>query len=212
MLKKILIIDYGVGNFQSVANALRFLGYEYSVSDKPLDISKAQILILPGVGAFSEAMKNLQKRNLINILRDEVINKKKPILGICLGMQVLASDSEEFGLHKGLGLIEGHVVRFNDKKGFPLPHVGWNNIMIKKKEPLFERIHGEPNYYFDHSFHFTCDEKYVAAVCDYGTTFVAAVQKDNVFGTQFHPEKSQSAGLKLFRGFIESMKSLSGVK
>lgn len=206
-MNDILIIDYGVGNFQSVANALRFLGYQFLVSGDPRDITQADVYILPGVGAFSEAMKNLESRGIIQVLEKEVLEKKKPLLGICLGMQVLAQDSEEFGYHKGLGWIEGHVVRFAEKEGFTIPHVGWNTISIMKKDPLFTRIEGEPNYYFDHSYYFLCDQKYVLAQCHYITSFASAVQKENIFGLQFHPEKSQTAGLKLFRGFFEYIKN-----
>ena len=201
----IVIIDYGVGNFQSVANALAFLGYPFLVSSSPAAVASARMLILPGVGAFHEAMKNLAARNLIEPLREQVLTNKKPILGICLGMQVLASSSQEFGLHQGLGWIEGAVVRFADAPGFPLPHVGWNNLDIVQRDPLFSRVGEHPNYYFDHSFHFACDRRYVVATCRYGVEFVAAVRKENIFGTQFHPEKSQGNGLKLFRSFIESM-------
>ena len=211
MNPRILIIDYNVGNFQSVANALNFLGYNFSVSGDPKDLKTADVFILPGVGAFHEAMKNLASRELIEPLREAVLGNQKPILGICLGMQVLAEDSEEFGFHKGLGFIPGHVVRFKDKAGFPLPHVGWNNISIIKKDPLLSRVSDNSNYYFDHSFYFQCDKKYTIAKCNYGIEFSAAVQRDNVFGTQFHPEKSQVAGLKLFRGFIEGVKSHSRV-
>lgn len=207
MKQDIVIIDYGVGNSHSVANALGFLGYHFSVSSDPDDLRSARFLILPGVGAFPEAMKNLALRHLVGPLNEEVLGRKKPILGICLGMQVLASESEEFGLHQGLGWIEGRVVRFKNKAGFPLPHVGWNNLKITRKDPLFSRVGENPNFYFDHSFHFVCGDQYATAKCDYGTEFVASVRKGNIFGTQFHPEKSQGNGLKLFRSLIESVKT-----
>ncbi|PIT92571.1 MAG: imidazole glycerol phosphate synthase subunit HisH [Candidatus Harrisonbacteria bacterium CG10_big_fil_rev_8_21_14_0_10_42_17] len=207
MKTNILIIDYGIGNFQAVANALNFLGYDFSISNNPKEVKSADALILPGVGAFHETMGNLEKRGFVDPLCEEVLEKKKPILGICIGMQVLATTSKEFGLCKGLGWVKGEVVRLQNEKRFPLPHVGWNNLTIIKKEPLFSRVKENPNYYFDHSFHFMCDQEYVTATANYGVEFIASIQKENIFGTQFHPEKSQENGLKLLRSLIESMKN-----
>lgn len=203
MKNKILIIDYGVGNDQSVINALSFLGYDFLVSNKKQDILNSLVYILPGVGAFNEAMKNLNDLKIINLLKEQVLKKKKPILGICLGFQVLADYSEENGFHKGLGFIEGGVVRLKAKKGLRIPHVGWNTIEIKKKAPLFLKTNKGASFYFDHSYHFLCDKKYVSAVCSYGQNVASAVQKENIFGVQFHPEKSQNNGLKLFRSFFD---------
>jgi glutamine amidotransferase len=202
-LKKndILIIDYGVGNHLSVENTLSYLGYTFSVSCEKRDISRAQAYILPGVGAFNEAMKNLKKLDLINLLNDQVLIKKKPILGICLGMQIMANDSEEKGLHTGLGWIKGHVKRI-PSNNIRIPHVGWNQIEVLNKEPLFEKLDNGVDFYFDHSFYFHTDRKYQAAICQYGHILTAAIQYKNIFGVQFHPEKSQNNGLKLFRGFF----------
>ena len=137
MKKEILIIDYKVGNHQSVENALTFLGYDFLVSDKKEDIRRANVLILPGVGAFGEAMANLKQLGILETLSKEVLVKKKPILGICLGMQIMADYSEENGRHEGLGFIEGGFVKLEAKNGLRVPHVGWNNMKIIKKAPLF---------------------------------------------------------------------------
>lgn len=212
MQNKILVIDYKVGNHQSVINALNFLGYDFMVSNKRDDIIQAPFYILPGVGAFAEAMRNLHRMGIIEILQEEVLIKKKPLLGICLGMQVLAEDSQENGFHKGLGWIKGHVVRLKEKKGFRVPHVGWNNIRIKRSEPLFMRTKEDANFYFDHSYHFVTDGAYISATCDYGSDIVASVQKDNIFGVQFHPEKSQTTGLKLFRSFFNCIEKAYSLK
>lgn len=200
--KRIVIIDYGVGNIHSVANALTFLGYDVSVSRDKRDIREASCLILPGVGAFQEGMKNLQKLNLINTLNEAVLVKKKPFLGICLGMQLLADSSEEGGFHQGLGWIKGKVVKFSEEKTPRIPHVGWNTLAIKKRKPLFERSVQAANFYFDHSYYFDCPKPSVLATCTYGITFAAAVGQDNIYGVQFHPEKSQTNGLKLLRSFF----------
>ncbi|MFA6253157.1 MAG: imidazole glycerol phosphate synthase subunit HisH [Patescibacteria group bacterium] len=201
---KILIIDYKVGNHQSIVNALNFLGYDFIVSSRKSDIIKAQSYILPGVGAFGEAMKNFNKLDILDCLQEQVLIKKKPILGICLGMQILAKDSEESGFCQGLGWIDGHVVALNKAKDLRIPHVGWDNIKLIKKDPLFLRTDNkELNYYFDHSYHFVCADKFISARCYYGEDFAVAVQKNNIFGVQFHPEKSQRNGLKLLRCFLD---------
>jgi glutamine amidotransferase len=208
-MDKIVIIDYGVGNHQSVANALKFLGYEFELSGDSDVIRRAGVYVLPGVGAMSEAMKNLKERNLIGILNEEVLNKKKPILGICLGMQMLAKYSEEDGRHECLGWIDGHVAKITGPSELRVPQVGWNTVHVQAKEPLFTRVEEGANFYFDHSYQFVCPPQYVAASCSYGLDIVAAVHKDNIFGVQFHPEKSQNNGLKLFRSFFNYVNSLS---
>lgn len=200
---EILIIDYGVGNDQSVINSLNFLGYRFLVSNKKEDILRASAYILPGVGAFNEAMKNLSNLGIIDLLKNQVLKEKKPILGICLGFQILADYSEENGFHKGLGIVKGKVVKFKTKKGFRIPHVGWNTLNIIKKNPLFSKLQNNPSFYFDHSYYLECDKSYISAECFYGKNMAAAIQKDNIFGVQFHPEKSQNNGLKLFRSFFD---------
>lgn len=205
MKLRINIIDYGVGNTHSVQNALSYLGYKATISSDEKVIRAADALILPGVGAFDEAMRNLKERKLDLMLNDVVIAGKKPILGVCVGMQMLATYSEENGKHDGLNWIEGRVVKLNLDKKFAVPHVGWNNITFNSREPLFNRNADQSNFYFDHSYYYQCDEKYVSAYCDYGIKVTAAVQKNNIFGVQFHPEKSQTNGLKLFRSFFNSI-------
>ena len=200
--KDILIIDYGVGNLESVRTALDALRVSYRVSSLPEDIASADAYILPGVGAFAEAMQNVESRGLIEPLRREVLQNGKPLLGICLGMQILAEDSTENGSHKGLGFIPGHVVRIPERAGFPVPHVGWNEVALQKKEPLFAKLDEGTRFYFDHSYHFEAAPEDVAATCDYGGGITAAVQHKNIFGVQFHPEKSQNSGLRLIRAFI----------
>jgi len=203
MSKKILIIDYKVGNYQSVENALNFLGYNFFVSDRKEDIENSEVYILPGVGAFSEAMNNLKKLRILDTLSREVLLNKKPILGICLGMQIMADYSEENGYYKGLGWIEGGFIKLEPKDNLRVPHVGWNNIKIIKKEPLFSKIEDGASFYVDHSYHFKGKKEYVSAACNYGFDIVMALQKENIFGVQFHPEKSQNNGLKLFRSFFD---------
>ena len=207
----IVVIDYGVGNFLSITNTLTHLGYRFIVSNKAEDIQRASALILPGIGAFSEAMQNLKALNLISILEEEVLVNKKPILGICLGMQILAQSSEEGGFHEGLGWIPGKVIKFCDISDLKIPHVGWNDLDVIRRDPLFSLIEVDcPHFYFDHSFHFTCDDEFVSAKCNYGKEIPIAVQRENIFGVQFHPEKSQNDGLRLYRGFFNYVKKLYG--
>lgn len=202
-MKKIAIIDYGMGNVQSVANALDFLGYTAVITDDHNVLKECDAYILPGVGAFAEAMNNLRQRHLISLLHAEVIEKQKPILGICLGMQLFLQSSEEMGLHEGLGWIEGKVIAMKPDNTLRVPHVGWNDIVAKENSSLFMGVNIDANFYFDHSYHVVCDEYYVSAKCNYGSfELTAALQHKNLFATQFHPEKSQTKGLKLLRNFL----------
>ncbi|HEY7371489.1 MAG TPA: imidazole glycerol phosphate synthase subunit HisH [Polyangia bacterium] len=202
---KVVVVDYGVGNTHSVANAVAFLGYAPSVTADPAALDRADVLVLPGVGAFEPAMQTLRARGLVDLLAELVIARRKPILGICLGMQLMAEDSEENGHHVGLGWIPGHVRRLRVPSEYSVPHVGWNDVQLLRRDPLFSRTGDTPNFYFDHSYHFACEPAFQAAVCDYAGPVTAAVQRDNVFGVQFHPEKSQASGLKLLRGFFVSV-------
>lgn len=200
---RIVIVDYGVGNTHSVANAIGSLGYKkLKVSSQKSVIADADALILPGVGAFEACASNLKERDLVSILNKEVLVNKKPILGICIGMQLLANQSEENGLHDGLGWINGRIKKLELPKSFAVPHVGWNDVIADPSNNLFLRNDQHSNFYFDHSYYFDCDEENIIAVCDYGIKVTAAVQKENIFGVQFHPEKSQTNGLKLFRSFF----------
>ncbi|AKQ44793.1 hypothetical protein TH63_02780 [Rufibacter radiotolerans] len=206
MKKSIAIIDYGVGNIQSVKEAIGSLGYNLFVSNDTNKLAKADGLILPGVGAFGAAMESLHERRLIVPLNELVLEQKKPILGICLGMQLLADFSEENGYHNGLGWISGGVIRIEGGQNLRVPHVGWNDVDIRQKEPLFDRMQGTSNFYFDHSYHFDAkNEEDVAARVNYGLGLVAAVKRGNIHGVQFHPEKSQITGLRLLKGFLNSI-------
>lgn len=200
---KISIIDYGMGNLQSVRNALTQIGYQSEISSDPDSFLQSDALILPGVGAFGEAMSNLNKLQIIEPLKSAVINDQKPLLGICLGMQLLAEISEEQGEYQGLSLIPGVVRKIPALPTTRLPHIGWNELIIHKKLPLFKDIQEESAFYFVHSFQFLCESQYIAATTEYGSTITAAVQSDNIFGTQFHPERSQSKGLHVLRNFVE---------
>ena len=203
---KIVIVNYGIGNTHSVYNAIKYLGYnKIQISDNENIIELADALILPGVGAFEACANNLRDRNLHNILGEQVLVTNKPILGICVGMQLLATFSDENGIHLGLDWIKAKVVKLQLPQGFVVPHVGWNNVKTNGEQPLFARNERDSNFYFDHSYHFECDEQFVAGYCDYGIKVTAAVQHKNIFGVQFHPEKSQTSGLKLFRSFFNSI-------
>jgi len=203
---KIVIIDYGVGNINSVFNALNYLGYKnILVSNEYEQIFKSNAIILPGVGAFAECMRNLKERNLDKILTEAVMEQSKPILGICVGMQLMANSSEEAGYHNGLGWIPGVVRRLQVPPSFSVPHVGWNDIEAVSENSILSRLPKNLNFYFDHSFHYECNEEFSMAQCNYGIKINAAIHRNNIIGVQFHPEKSQNNGLRLFRTFISSI-------
>ena len=200
----ILILDYGNGNLQSVFNAFRALDCDVRISDNPCDMKVASHVVLPGVGAFEQCSVALRQDRMLEHLEQEVLEKGKPFLGICVGLQVLASFGLEFGRHKGLGWIPGTTARIdtNDSQ-LRLPHIGWNDVRVHKPTPLFKGIDSGTAFYFVHSYHLIPDdEASISATCDYGTSVTASVQKENLFGVQFHPEKSQSAGIKLLENFI----------
>jgi glutamine amidotransferase len=200
----IVIIDYGISNLKSVKNILEVIGAEVIISNKKEDIEKAERIILPGVGSFDEGIGNLEKLGLIEILRKEVLEKKKPFLGICLGMQLLATKGNEGRENKGLNFIPGEVKRLKLKKEFKVPHVGWDDIIIKKETPLFNGMTKDKNFYFVHSYYFIPEsDECIVATCNYDKEFVCAIQKGNIFATQFHPEKSQINGMKFMENFIK---------
>ena len=205
-LINIKIIDYGMGNIQSVKNAFELFDSKVEIISDPSNIKNADGIILPGVGAFSNAVKNLKERKLIEPLKEAVINKKVPLLGICLGMQLLADKSEERGNNEGLSFISGEIRKIPHKEGLRLPHVGWNEVTIKKKEPLFKNIIDKGSFYFVHSYRFECDDEFVVATTDYGQKINAVVRKENIFGIQFHPERSQRKGLHMLANFISYIK------
>ncbi|NPA13423.1 MAG: imidazole glycerol phosphate synthase subunit HisH [Aquificae bacterium] len=197
----ITVVDYGMGNLRSVAKALEKIGLDVKVSSNPKDVENAKAIVVPGVGAFGDAIKNLDRLGLIEpIIKD--IEKGKPYLGICLGLQILFEKGFEFGEHKGLGVVKGKVVRFPDKKGYKIPHMGWNQIWKKKEEGLFTDIKNGEFFYFVHSFYVVPEEENItASTTDYITDFCSSIQKDNIWAVQFHPEKSQTVGLKLLQNF-----------
>lgn len=197
----VAIIDYGMGNVQSVQKALTAINVESIISDKAEEIAKCSHIILPGVGSFKKAMENLHAKDLVSVLTKEVKEKQKPFLGICLGMQLLAEKGFEDGETNGLGFIEGSVHRIPDNN-LPTTHIGWNNIKVKNKK-YFSNVQ-DNNFYFVHSFCLeTTNPSDVAATVEYGCEITAAVQRDNVFGTQFHPEKSQIEGLEILKNFLK---------
>lgn len=199
----IAIIDYGMGNIHSVQKALECQGAKVKVTNNPEEISKAQKLVLPGVGAFDDAVIELEKQNLIPVIK-ESIKAKKPFLGICLGMQLLFEASDEAKTKKGLGILKGQVKKFTAKKDLKVPHMGWNQLKQTQACALLKSIPENSNVYFCHSYYPEPKEKNViAATCHYGADFAAVVSKDNVYGAQFHPEKSQSIGLEMLKNFVE---------
>src|SRR3989344_6029071 len=198
----IAIIDYGVGNLSSVFNAFQAIGVEAEITNDHHKIRAADKIILPGVGAFKAGMSNLQKLGVIELLHDEVIAKKKPFLGICLGMQLIFTKSYEDGETAGLDWIKGEVVRFDvEKQGLRVPHIGWNEVKCDTNSLLFKGGSELQHFYFVHSFYPVSQEKVSIGKCHYGSDFTAVLQKGNIFATQFHPEKSQHEGLELLRKF-----------
>lgn len=194
------IVDYGAGNLKSVQNAMAYLGLSAQVTADPAELERADSILLPGVGAFPDAADKLRAHGLDKLLIAQA--EKKPILGICLGMQLLFDRGEEVRDTDGLGLIHGHVGRI--KTELKLPHIGWNSLTIRKSSPLFRGLEDGVYVYFVHSFcGYAADEETVIARTDYGSPVVAAVQKGNVYGCQFHPEKSGEAGLMMLRNFGE---------
>lgn len=202
----IVIVDYHMGNIRSVAKAFKRIGAEFRVSKNPNDIKNASHLVLPGVGAFPDGIHNLKTLGLKDILDEEVLVGKKPFLGICLGMQLLGTYGEEHGGSDGLGWIQGIVRRFNvDETQYKIPHVGWDDVLIVRESPLFNNLSTSSlSFYFVHSYHFIPDDqRLTVGSCIYGEPFTAVVQRDNIFGVQFHPEKSQSDGIKVIQNFVE---------
>jgi glutamine amidotransferase len=197
---KVAIINYEMGNVASVEKAIRFLGLDPIITNDSIEIEQASYIILPGVGAFAQGMENLKKLGLIEILNKEVIHNKKPFFGICLGMQLIASRGIEPNLTSGLDWIKGDVIKIIDPKK-SIPHLGWNEITETKNSII--KDFNNKDFYFIHSFHFdVLNKEDIAATVNYGKDYVAAIQKDNIFATQFHPEKSQTSGLELMKSFF----------
>lgn len=203
----IAIIDYGAGNIQSVYKALKFIGADCKVTSDKDEILNADGAILPGVGSFGDAMDTMTKRGIKDTII-EYTKSGKPFLGICLGLQLLFPESEETPGVKGLDIFKGTITKIpNQNRTLKIPHMGWNNISIKKKNGIFKDIEGEPYVYFVHSFYLKAQDKdIVAATTQYGVEIDAAVQKGNIIATQFHPEKSGEVGLKMLKNFVEMVK------
>ncbi|NTU42014.1 MAG: imidazole glycerol phosphate synthase subunit HisH [Nitrospirales bacterium] len=226
----IAIVDYGMGNIRSVEKAFQKVGADVRVTADPAVIAEAKGVVLPGVGAFRDCMKNLEELRLLDPIVRE-IEKGKPYLGMCLGLQILFSESEEFGICKGLDVLKGRVVKFNfektedrsqksehrsqstDSEGqeseslsseLKIPHMGWNTVKIRREPPIFRGIPDNAHFYFVHSYYVVPeDPSIIAGTTEYGTEFTSMVWKDNVFATQFHPEKSQDMGLRILKGFSD---------
>lgn len=204
-MQKIIIVDYGMGNIQSLVRKFQLLKNPATVSSDPGVISHGDKIILPGVGHFGKAMAQIRAGGLEEILRSKVEKEKTPLLGICLGMQLLGRRSEE-GNEEGFGWINGSVGRFNfaDRKTFKVPHIGWNTVEVKKDSRLFSGISSGDEFYFVHSYHYQSTESgHIGSTTAYGYEFVSAVENENVFGVQFHPEKSHKSGLKLLQNFLD---------
>lgn len=200
----IAIIDYNMGNLASVQNALAKIGAESKIVSDPDSVKKYDKVLLPGVGAFGDAMEHLRQNGMDKAVK-EFAKSGKPMLGICLGMQLLFSKSLEFGEHRGLNLIPGEVVPFDEKmfnKPHKVPHMGWNELFVQKATPLFDNLSKGFYLYFVHSFHAVTSDEYIIGKTWYGYEFVSAVQNGNIFGIQPHPEKSHENGLKILRNFV----------
>jgi len=202
----IVIVDYGTGNLSSVQNMLKKIGYSSIITSDKSVIESADKIILPGVGAFDFAIRNLKSLGLFDLLIEKGSNCKTPILGICLGMQLLTKGSEE-GVEKGLGLIDARAIKFRFKDALvklPIPHMGWNRILIKKENKLIQNIDNQ-RFYFVHSYAIQCrNSSDVIGLSKYGYDFVSVFEKENILGTQFHPEKSHKFGMLLLKNFVEN--------
>jgi imidazole glycerol-phosphate synthase subunit HisH len=202
----IVVIDYGMGNIGSIINMIKKAGGESTVTSDPETIDKAKKLIIPGVGSFDNGMKKLSSLGLIDVLNKKVLEEKVPVMGVCLGMQLLGNSSEE-GQLPGLGWIDADTIRFRfegENQKLRIPHMGWNNIFIKKTGSLFNDMYDDPSFYFVHSYHVVCNNpEDILAVTNYGFDFVSSLQHENIMATQFHPEKSHKYGLKVIKNFVE---------
>jgi len=202
----LVIIDYGMGNLKSVANACAVLGCESMTTADPNDLSKADRIILPGVGAFAQGMANLREAGWVEALYEHVKRQGKPFLGICLGTQLIATQSTEQGLHQGLDWVKGNVERLPvDEGGLRVPHMGWNEVHFDKTDGLYAGLGESRDYYFVHSYVLVPeDEGVTCGRCNYGIDFAASVSMDNIYATQYHPEKSQRAGLAVLQNFLNA--------
>ena len=198
------IIDYGMGNLFSVHNAVQKLGYDVLISSDPAKLEQCQKLILPGVGAFGDMMKNIKESQLDAFIENWVRKEKKPLLGICLGMQSFFESSEENGMHEGFGFLKGQIVFMKDQK-VRVPHIGWNDLIKENEHPIFSKLSAHPYVYYVHSYYASnMDPDDLIGYCDYGTMKIPGlVMHENVMGCQFHPEKSGEDGLKILQYYLE---------
>jgi len=197
----ITIVDYGMGNLRSVQKAFEKVGAPARISTSPEDILSAEKLVLPGVGAFRDAIAELRRLELVDPIRD-YLAADRPFLGICLGLQLLFDVSYEDGEHRGLAVVPGKVVRFDSAPGFKVPHMGWNTLNATRPNPILDGVGEQPSVYFVHSYHVVPnDDIFIAAYTDYPTPFVSMISRGRMFATQFHPEKSQAVGLRLLKNF-----------
>ena len=207
-IKNIIIIDYGMGNILSVVNAVNSLGLKSIVSSDPKLILNAKKLILPGVGSFFKAMTILKKKKIDKAIRENILNKNGEILGICLGMQLMGKRGSEGGKIEGIGLFDGEVKKLNlNKKKFKIPHIGFNEVEFPKNSVLFKNLENRNNFYFVHSYVFFKSQKpqkFNLAYCKHGRRFIASYESKNIFGTQFHPEKSQKNGLQVLKNYLNN--------
>ena len=199
----IAIIDYQMGNLRSVQKAFERVGHAAKITSDAREIAEAERIVLPGVGAFADAMEELRRRDLIGPIRD-AIAADKPFLGICLGLQLLFDVGYENGRHEGLGILRGEVVRFDLPREYKVPHMGWNSAIIRRRAPILEGIPDGTHFYFVHSYYPVPDDSSIVAIeADYHHPFCAMIWRDNLFATQFHPEKSQGDGMKILKNFAE---------
>ena len=199
----IAIVDYQMGNLRSVQKAFEKVGVEAEITSDPEQLRKAEKIVVPGVGAFEDAIAELHRRSLVEPIC-ESIRRGTPFLGICLGLQLLFDVSHEGGRFEGMGIIPGEVVRFQDQAGVKIPHMGWNQAVIRQPVPLLKGIDEGSHFYFVHSYYVVpTDQSVVAVECDYHQRFCAMIWRDNIFATQFHPEKSQHVGLQVLKNFAE---------
>src|SRR5579883_3203725 len=203
-MQSIVIVDYGMGNLRSVQKAIEKVGHAALISGEPDQVARADKLILPGVGAFCDAIARLREADLVAPILDH-IRSGRPFLGICLGLQLLFTTSHEDGVHQGLNVFSGEVVRFSDLPGLKVPHMGWNQLRVRRRAPILEGLPDEAAVYFVHSYYVVPEDRsLVATETDYPTPFTSSIWRDNVFATQFHPEKSQRIGLEMLRRFAMS--------
>ena len=202
-MKSIVIVDYGMANLRSVQKAFEKVGTPALISDDPNRIAEADKLVLPGVGAFRDAIARLREAGFVEPIKEH-IQRGKPFLGICLGLQLLFTTSYEEGIYQGLDIFPGEVVRFDQIPGLKVPHMGWNQLRVRRPAPIFRDLPAEPSVYFVHSYYVKPkDASIIAAQTDYPTPFTSAIWKDNVMATQFHPEKSQCVGLAMLKNFAQ---------